>query len=99
MTYPNKCVRCGFCCLSEACPVAMQYFGIQKQTKCPALTWNGVEAVCGIINAFSNLIMGVGAGCCIKARCYKSGVEYDFASLPGELKIILAQGLKEEKGV
>jgi hypothetical protein len=27
-----------------------------------------------------------GRGCCIKARAYRGGVEYDFSSLPVELK-------------
>ena len=41
-------------------------------------------------------MMGVGKGCCIKARAFKDGVEYDFASLPKELKFHVVKGVREK---
>jgi len=41
--------------------------------------------------------MGIGKGCCIKARAFKDGIEYDFASLPAEVKQKLVQSLRKER--
>lgn len=92
MKYPNPCCRCGFCCLSETCPVGMKVYGIKKFDKCPALKFEGRQATCVLSSASAEVsiiglnLVPIGDGCCIKARAYRNGVEYDFASLPVELK-------------
>lgn len=86
MKYPHKCVRCGFCCLDRTCPIGKSFFG-NRNGLCPALTVTEV-ATCGLDGKIMELdfALGISAGCCIKARAYKDGVEYDFAALPPELK-------------
>lgn len=94
MKYPHPCNQCGFCCLVEACPVAQMAFKIGKHDRCPALRWEGVAARCGIVVDFPQHAeaMGMGAGCCIAARVLdRGGAMHDFASLPGEAKIQIAQ--------
>lgn len=89
--YPFPCVRCGFCCLAEPCPVAMRHHGIGKGQPCPSLQWDGPEALCGLAALIPADVLGIGSGCCIKARAIAGGVAYDFASLPPNLKTGLAQ--------
>jgi len=84
MKYPNKCTRCGFCCLSETCPTGMDVYGIEKHERCPALTFEKNKATCRL--AIAGLVP-IGDGCCISARAIKDGQVYDFASLSKELKI------------
>lgn len=81
MKYPNPCCRCGFCCLSVTCPVGMKVYSIRKFDNCPALKFEGRQASCLL-----KMLVPMGDGCCIKARAYKNGVEYNFASLPVEVK-------------
>ena len=91
MKYPNPCVRCGMCCLAESCPAS----GKVKKGRCEHLFFEGGQAVCGLVAADPGRAedFGVGAGCCLKARARNSatGIEVDFAGLPGETKIQLAQ--------
>uniref|UniRef100_A0A6M3L4A8 Uncharacterized protein n=1 Tax=viral metagenome TaxID=1070528 RepID=A0A6M3L4A8_9ZZZZ len=104
MTYEHKCCRCGFCCLSETCPAGVAIFGISKTDICPALQFNKDHtATCKIVSRTPvkkrdamKKDMGVGEGCCIKARAYKDGVEYDFAALPKNMKI---RASKDRRGV
>ena len=105
--YPNPCCRCGFCCLSGTCPVAMRSFNINKDDPCPALRFKNHIAYCDLIGYFVekvgmdrkavNIIMGIGQGCCIKSTAIKNEVEYDFASLPKEIKIKVAQSIRRKK--
>jgi hypothetical protein len=93
--YPHPCCRCGFCCLTEQCPASIFKYGLLNA--CPALSFqeaeiNMVEAVCNLPE-----LVSFGDGCCMKARCFKKGVVYDFAGLPAFVKILMAQKLKEEK--
>lgn len=82
--YPHKCVRCGYCCLAEACPAAQRFYGIGKYDACPGLKFNRQgRAKCALVKR--NLVP-VGDGCCIRARAYRDGVCYDFAALPAALK-------------
>ena len=90
MKYQNPCCRCGFCCLSETCPVGMKVYGIGKFDRCPALSFEGDQAVCALV-----MMIPTGDGCCIKARAYKDGIKYDFASLPVALKQAAAKALRE----
>jgi len=111
-TYPNPCCRCGFCCLTETCPVGMSYFEISKADPCLALFFDGDEATCTLVASFKydpfdrgkllapdlrRKLFGIGTGCCIKARAFKDGKEYDFASLSPELKRKAAAGLRARK--
>lgn len=81
--YPNKCCRCGLCCLAETCPIGQTMHQIGKHDRCPSLSfWNG-QASCALAERG---LVPIGDGCCIKARAYKDGVEYKFAALPDELK-------------
>ncbi len=86
--FPYPCCRCGYCCLHESCPVACDVFGITKADHCPALRYEG-GAVC-LLALEDPEIMGVGAGCCMKATCYKDGKPFDFAALPPAVKFHLA---------
>lgn len=90
--YPNPCCRCGFCCLIEQCPASIILHN-EVDGICPSLFFDGNEATCRIAGEF----VPVGDGCCISARCYKSGIKFDFSSLPNEIKIDVAQKLKEKK--
>jgi len=92
MKYPNKCVRCGLCCLSETCPVGMDVYGIEKHIKCPALRFERNKATC--LLAIAGLVP-IEDGCCIAARAFKDGVQYDFAGLSKELKINVVQSVRE----
>lgn len=101
--YPNECVRCGFCCLAETCPVGQSIYEVGKYQRCPSLKFDGDVAVCGVMEilddwgipkADAERTMGIGAGCCIAARCFKDGVQYDFASLPKEVKIHVVRGMR-----
>lgn len=98
--FKNKCCRCGFCCISENCPMSIEVFKVKKHGKlCPGLQITDNTATCLLAEFLTNEqkeMFGFGTGCCIKARAYKNGVEYDFASLPDELKIFVAQ--KSYKG-
>ena len=81
MKFPFNCCRCGMCCLSVQCPVSLMKYGEQKT--CPALSFStGYLASC----SHAGKEVPIGDGCCIKARAYKNGVKYDFASMPNEIK-------------
>ena len=88
--FPFPCCRCGFCCLSEQCPISKYLYG--KQNCCPALFFEEEKAYCKHPD-----IVPFGDGCCMAARCFKDGVCYDFAALSEEKKVVLAQNLKTEK--
>ena len=91
-TYPNPCCRCGFCCLHETCPVGQDVYRVRKQDPCPGLFFRaGGEAVCEIAWNHPEII-GVGQGCCIKARAINSssGFVVDFSTLAPEWKRHLA---------
>ena len=86
MKYPNPCTRCGMCCLSEPCFIVKQ---LRKDNPtpfkvCSYLSFNENEACCELVQRG---LVPVGDGCCIKARAYRDGVKYDYASLSKELKI------------
>lgn len=85
--YPNECCRCGYCCLHVTCPIGQAIY--RNSRPCPALLFENDTASCELAG-----IVPVGDGCCIKARAYKDGVEYDFASLPSSLKILAAKSLR-----
>lgn len=95
MVFPHECCQCGFCCISSTCPVGQLVFSIQKYDPCPALKFRDDVAICQLALHDPETI-GVGAGCCIKARAYAGGVEHDFASLPFNIKIQLAQRSREK---
>ena len=92
--YPNPCCRCGFCCLAETCPAGQMYHRIGKYTPCPSLrfTRGARWAVCDLVPLG---LVPIGDGCCIKARAYKDGVEYDFASLPSDLKFQVTSSMRK----
>ena len=92
MKYPNPCCRCGFCCLSETCPVGMEVYGILKIDKCPALSFEDNIATCLL-----SMLVPTGDGCCIRARAFKDGQQYDFATLPVAFKLGAAKHLRKEK--
>lgn len=75
-------------------------YKVDKHDLCPGLSFKGDKAICAIIRAAPEpfkAYMGEGAGCCIKARAFKDGQQYDFASLPVELKQAAAKQIREEK--
>lgn len=100
MKYPNPCCRCGFCCLSETCPIGQGFYSVGKYDLCPGLSFKGDKAICALIKSAPDLgkaYLGKDTGCCIKARAFKDGVQYDFASLPVKLKRAVARNLKNRK--
>jgi hypothetical protein len=84
----------------------MKIYGIGKYQPCPGLRFEGDEAVCQLVLDLisSSLsaekadkirqLMGIGTGCCIKARAFKDGKEYDFASLSKEMKVKVVKGTR-----
>ena len=105
--YPNECVRCGFCCLSEVCPIAQDFIGLAKTGPCPVLQFDGAVAVCKLselalsIGCPQNQVFaafGFGSGCCIKARCFQGGAVYDFAGLSDEVKRRVVQNIRHQRG-
>lgn len=113
MRYPYPCSRCGVCCLAVTCEVGQTYFGIEAGTLCPGLSFEGdfhvdpvtLEAVenpgrlagCMLAKIFGPEILGLGMGCCIKARAIKNGVTYDVAALPPAFKLLLAKQYREAR--
>jgi hypothetical protein len=91
MSYPHKCVRCGYCCLTELCPIASHLYGVID--RCPMLIFDGDIARCGLAG-----IVPIGDGCCMSARCFHGDEVWDFAALPKQTKRDLAQRLLAEKG-
>lgn len=87
MGFPYVCCRCGFCCITTTCAVGRGIYGV-IDAQCPALVFDGVEASCLLV---AEGLVPVGDGCCINARCYKDGKVYDFAGLPKEVKVGVAQ--------
>jgi len=92
----------------ETCPVGQRIFKIQKHTPCPGLKFEGDLAACYAFASIiedaekrsidiedeTKTLFGIGAGCCISARCFKDGVQYDFASLSKEVKISIVRKLR-----
>ena len=92
--YPNPCCRCGFCCLSETCPVGIWAYGIAKHEKCPGLSFDGNGiADCALV---PQKLVPIGDGCCIKARAFKDGKQYDFASLSPAMKKMAVRQLRRK---
>ena len=96
----HPCCRCGVCCLSSTCGIAQDIFGIGSQTPCPALAFDSEGlAICKLAleNKEMAIILGVGIGCCLKARCIKNGmlVESQFRTLPDQHKLIIAEQIKK----
>jgi hypothetical protein len=79
--FPFPCCRCGYCCLVETCPAGQVFLGVEEYHPCPGLSFEDGQADCQIA-LIDPKIIGVGLGCCIKARAVKGDKVYDFASLP-----------------
>jgi hypothetical protein len=67
----------------------MKFYGIEKKDRCPGLSFNKK----GIASCALAGIVPINDGCCIKARCFKDYVEYDFASLPKEMKYKIVKSI------
>lgn len=102
--YETPCCRCGFCCISESCPLAIEFYGISKKTMCPSLYFDGDNAICNMfVGLLSNGIpkddaefaFGIGAGCCIKARAFKGDEIFNFSSLEETVKKAIVRILRE----
>ena len=94
MKFPNECTQCGACCLFEVCLIGVMTYGVDKKGKCPALIFREETAICGLVPSGG---IPIGDGCCIKARAYKDDVEYDFASLPKEKKLLAVKQIRRIK--
>jgi len=88
----------------ERCPVIMNLFNIKKKGKCSKLYFIGDKANCSLWDMVDEdkreemkEVFGIGDGCCIKARVYKNGIEYNFAALSSEMKIRAVQQVRENK--
>lgn len=106
--FPDKCVRCGFCCLSTACPLAIEYIpGAEENKPCPALEFerNGI-AKCGLYakldkslrGAIGN-VLGFGKGCCTAAMMLNTstGKTVNFSSMKKGQKQAIVRGIIENK--
>lgn len=82
--FQYDCCRCGMCCLTVTCTIGQAFYRVDSATQCPGLQFRGKGVACCSLVALR--LVPIGDGCCIKARAYRDGVEYDFASLPVELK-------------
>ena len=100
MKFEHECSRCGMCCITEPCPIALQ-LGLAEpnQSPCPVLHWNGDESFCEVVTTCDEDEIkehfGIGKGCCMKATVVRSGKFVDFASLPKEEKIRIVNLIKE----
>jgi hypothetical protein len=85
--YPHECSRCGMCCLIETCPICK---GVHKTVNgvCPELSFSFDIASCNLVKTVGKDTLGIGQGCCISAKIFAKGKEYDFASLPPALKTL-----------
>jgi hypothetical protein len=79
------------------CKIGQAVYGVGANDNCPGLTFEGSVASCGIARRGHKLVVGIGAGCCIKARAIKDGATYDFASLPESVKRIVANDLRKKR--
>lgn len=82
------------CCLSETCTIGKSLYGVRRADKCPGLDFDKDTATCELVGKFPGMIMGIGAGCCIKAKGIKDGVEFDFADFYPDCKkamVVLAR--------
>jgi len=90
--YPNECVRCGFCCMWELCPVA-KLLNPFSSPPCLFMSFNGEVATCELAGD----IVPIGDGCCILAKAYKDGVQIDFASMPPNMKKMAVKQLLHQQ--
>lgn len=97
--FPHKCCRCGFCCLSITCKAGQAFFKVGDKERCPGLTWEGDQAACELAKRGYYQTVGVGMGCCIKARALQGDKTFDFAALPEEAKKAEAQKLRRSAHV
>jgi hypothetical protein len=96
--YPHPCNRCGFCCLAQPCPAELVIFGPRAPGgKCPALSFEGDVATCGLVATYSREKMGIDQGCCIKATAVIGHERLDFAAMPDELKIVAARQARSRR--
>lgn len=104
--YPNPCCRCGFCCLAETCPVGQDIYQVSKHKACPGLSFETDKAICEVLTILADWnitgedakeVMGIGKGCCIKARAFVGPTAYDFAGLPTSTKTGLVRKIREER--
>jgi hypothetical protein len=88
------------CCIATACPEVLKpefsFLGAKQGKPCPALIHNPEgQFVCGLVVAYPKKAktMGIGAGCCFLGHAMnaETGVQADFAGLPPDFKIELAQ--------
>jgi hypothetical protein len=119
--FSSRCARCGLCCLTFTCQVGQWLFKVGEDTRpCPGLKFVGDEAGC---NAYEFAVrqvgkeqadsaMGIGVGCCIKAKGYDSEKDTNYATYPPYKKrayvqelldgrnmaVIRVKGKKMEKG-
>lgn len=98
--FPHNCCRCGMCCISVTCEIAMGTVQrAQTANVCPKLEMEGIngegavcrlflEALVGSDNSLIKFVFGIGAGCCIKATAKNSdtGLEVPFDELRPEIK-------------
>ena len=104
--YPNPCNNCGYCCLIQLCKVGLALFGGPEDRACPALKWEGTTSRCGALDTMpeekrekTERVIGVGEGCSISAKAIAKGTVYNFADLPDDVKIRLAQMQLKGKGI
>jgi len=59
VTFPNNCTRCGFCCITVVCPIAIELGVSPYDLPCPLLDYdkNG-EATC--VFFIAQLLIGYG---------------------------------------
>ena len=102
MEFPIACCRCGLCCISSPCLVAIEQVpDIDRNAPCPRLDMSRVDtegAVCSLFQEICcrfkdseeviRVIFGIGAGCCIKATAVNLdlGTAIDFSELHPETK-------------
>lgn len=101
LMYDRKCCRCGMCCLSEVCPAGLVRYGIKaadKKQPCPGLKYEGAQSSCEIAKTWPQLMvgLGIGAGCCIKARVLSPGGVVAFEELEDREKISLADRVRKK---
>jgi hypothetical protein len=90
------------CCLNEVCHAGLVKFKItfaDRKQRCPGLQFDGDKSSCAIVLQCPDLSepMGMGQGCCIKARVASPAGVVAFENLDGDLKIVIAQKVRHNQ--
>ncbi len=106
--FSTACARCGLCCLTMTCVVGQWLFSTDGDTRpCPGLSFEEDVAKCAAYDYAirrageeqAKSAMGIGVGCCIKAKGYMGEEETDYATYPPHKKRAYVRTLLDGRGI